>query len=107
MNARQGALARGLLIVLASEAVIATGLALAGSVRAERRRQTRAAHQRLVTELGLADLALWSDASYCRHPTLAVFFSAHADHPSAMEHFPAGSVVPPPRVEVQEGPGEP
>lgn len=107
MNFRQGIYARAVLFLLVLEVGIAVGLASAGSIRSARTDEVRAVNQRLVAELGLADLALWSDASYCRHPSLAVFFSAHADHPSAMEHFPAGSIVPPPRVEIQAQPDEP
>ena len=99
MRVRQGLLTRVVLAFLAGEIAIAAGLALVGSFRAGRSQTTRAAHRLLVSELGLTDLALWSDASYCRHPSLSVFFSAHADHPSAMEHFPAGAMVPPPRIE--------
>jgi len=107
MNLRQGIYVWAGLSFLALEIAVAFGLALAGSLRSARNNEARAVNQRLVAELGLADLALWSDASYCRHPSLAVFFSAHADHPSAMEHFPAGSIVPPPRAESPSRPGEP
>lgn len=93
---REGFLARAVLAVLAIEIVVAAGLALIGSVRCDRAKLARPANRRLVSELGLADLALWSDASYCRHSSLRTFFAAHSDHPSAMEHFPAGSMVPPP-----------
>jgi hypothetical protein len=96
MNLREGFLARAVLGLLTLEIAAAVGLALIGSSRCERVKLARPANRRLVSELGLADLALWSDASYCRHSSLAVFFSAHSDHPSAMEHFPAGSMVPPP-----------
>jgi len=51
----------------------------------------------LVAHLGLTDLALVSDASYCRHPTQADRFAPFSDHPGALEHFPAGSLVPPPK----------
>jgi hypothetical protein len=98
MTLREGVLARAVLGFLILEIAAAIGLALIGSSRCERVKQTRPANRRLVSELGLADLALWSDASYCRHSSLTVFFAAHSDHPSAMEHFPAGSMVPPPQV---------
>ncbi len=56
----------------------------------------RGANRRLVLELGLTDLALWSEATYCRHPSQADRFSAFSDQPAALERFPAGSLVPPP-----------
>lgn len=50
----------------------------------------------LVTQLGLTDLALFTEARYTRHPTQADLQSAFQDHPGALEHFPTGSLVPPP-----------
>jgi hypothetical protein len=96
MNLRTGHLARAALVMVALEAVVACGLAIAGSAHRERLNDVRRVNRRLVSELGLTDLALWSDASYCRHPISADFFSAHSDHPAAMDHFPAGSIAPPP-----------
>lgn len=49
----------------------------------------------LMAELRLTDLALWSGAAYCRHPTQADGFAPWSDHPAAPERFPAGSLVPP------------
>ena len=100
MTLREGFLARVVLAFLVIEIAAAVSLALIGSYRCARVRRARPANQLLVSELGLSDLALWSDASYCRHSSMTVFFSAHSDHPSAMEHFPAGSMVPPPRFEI-------
>lgn len=54
--------------------------------------------ERLVTRLGLTDLALWTEARYTRHPSQTDRFSAFQDFPAAPEHFPAGSIVPPPPV---------
>ena len=89
------ALAWGAVALLAAEVAVAAGLAVVGAARQQALADGRADNRRLAAELGLSDLALWSDASYCRHPTLSGFFDAHADHPSALEHFPAGSWVPP------------
>ena len=47
----------------------------------------------LTRELGLTDLAIWTEARYTRHPSQADFFSPFQDCPSSLEHFPAGSVV--------------
>lgn len=51
--------------------------------------------QELVSDLGLTDFAIWTEARYTRHPTQADFFSPFQDFPSAIEHFPAGSVIAP------------
>jgi len=96
MNLRTGHLARAALAMVALESVVACVLAISGSTHRERNEVVRRVNRRLVSELGLSDLALWSDASYCRHPISADFFSAHSDHPVAMDHFPAGSVASPP-----------
>ncbi len=55
------------------------------------------AKQILVKALGLTDLAIWSEARYTRHPSLSDQFAAFQDLPSAMEHFPAGSMMAPPQ----------
>ena len=52
-------------------------------------------HQ-LVERLGLTDPVLFTEARYTRHPTQADLQSAFQDHPVALEHFPTGSLIPPP-----------
>lgn len=49
----------------------------------------------LVTQYGLTDLALFTEARYTRHPSQADLHSAFQDHPAALEHFPTGSLLPP------------
>ncbi|MCX8017487.1 MAG: hypothetical protein N2690_06280 [Rhodocyclaceae bacterium] len=56
-----------------------------------------AATAALVERLGLTDLALFTEARYTRHPSQADLHSAFQDHPVALEHFPSGSLLPPPR----------
>ncbi|MFZ1830997.1 MAG: hypothetical protein WAW42_19985 [Candidatus Competibacteraceae bacterium] len=56
------------------------------------------AHRALVRELGLSDLALFTEARYTRHPTQADQHTPFQDHPAALEHFPTGSLLPPPRL---------
>lgn len=51
----------------------------------------------LVERLGLTDLALFTEARYTRHPSQADLHAAFQDHPFAIEHFPSGSLVAPPR----------
>jgi len=55
-----------------------------------------AARARLVAELDLTDLALFTEARYTRHPSQADRHSAFQDHPLALDHFPTGSLVPAP-----------
>ncbi len=49
----------------------------------------------LVETLGLTDLSLWTEARYPRHPSQADRFTPFQDFPSALEHFPAGSIIAP------------
>jgi hypothetical protein len=53
------------------------------------------ARRELVGVLSLTDLALWTEARYTRHPSMADLFSPFQDHPGAFEHFPAGSLMAP------------
>lgn len=53
----------------------------------------------LAAHLGLTDLALFTEARYTRHPAQADLHSAFQDHPLALEHFPSGSLMTPPRHE--------
>ncbi|MDJ0780983.1 MAG: hypothetical protein QNJ22_03385 [Desulfosarcinaceae bacterium] len=68
----------------------------------------QAAHQRsasqavlqrnrtLVRQLGLTDLCLFTDARYTRHPAMADLHTPFQDYPMSFEHFPSGSLMPPP-----------
>lgn len=47
--------------------------------------------------LRISDLCLFTEARYTRHPSQADRHSAFQDHPLAMEHFPSGSLIPPPQ----------
>lgn len=55
-----------------------------------------AATAALVERLQLTDPVLFTEARYTRHPTQADLQSAFQDHPVALEHFPTGSLLPPP-----------
>jgi len=51
----------------------------------------------LVQEFRLTDLCLFTEARYTRHPSMADFHAPFQDHPGALDHFPSGSLVSPPR----------
>ena len=74
-------------------------LAAAVHARAERRARDPELEgmAALVRRLDLTDLCLFTEARYTRHPSQADRFAAFQDHPVALEHFPSGSLVPPPR----------
>jgi hypothetical protein len=50
----------------------------------------------MVEKYGLTDLCLFTDAQYTRNPAIADFATPFQDHPLSMEHFPSGSIMPPP-----------
>lgn len=50
----------------------------------------------LVRQLELTDLCLFTDARYTRHPAMADLHSAFQDMPMSFDHFPSGSIMPPP-----------
>jgi len=87
-------LRRTVLALLTLEAAAVLALAVAGGTQAPE--AVRAANRHLVVDLGLTDLALASGPSYGRHPTQTDLFAPFSDHPGALEHFPAGSLLPPP-----------
>jgi hypothetical protein len=50
----------------------------------------------MIERLGLTDLCLFTDARYTRHPSMADLNTPFQDHPTALEHFPSGTLVGPP-----------
>ncbi|CAA7612519.1 hypothetical protein [Magnetospirillum sp. SS-4] len=83
-------LALAVTLFAASFADAALGLA--------RERSALARKAELVERLGLTDLVLFTEARYTRHPSQADLHSAFQDHPFALDHFPSGSLLPPPRL---------
>ena len=63
---------------------------------AQKRTGEQAVRAALAAKLQLTDLALFTEARYTRHPSLADLHSAAQDHPLSLEHFPSGSLMPPP-----------
>jgi hypothetical protein len=61
----------------------------------KRRAPEVAAMRAMAAQLGLTDLALFTEARYTRHPSQADLHSAFQDHPLALEHFPSGSLIVP------------
>lgn len=73
-------------------------LLLWGRARVAIRTKTELVPMRtLVGKLQLTDLSLWTEARYTRHPSQADWFTPFQDFPSALEHFPAGSIIAPTR----------
>ncbi|MBL8486999.1 MAG: hypothetical protein JNK22_07940 [Rhodocyclaceae bacterium] len=102
-------MARPVLLVCAVLVLLAAGFAatFADAARLSAARlPDRIERQRLTARLGLTDPALFTEARYARHLSQADLHSAFQDHPLALEHFPSGSVVPPPAMAppAREGP---
>ena len=55
-----------------------------------------AANRALARWFVFTDPCLFTDARYTRHPSLADRHSPFQDYPLALEHFPSGSLIPPP-----------
>jgi hypothetical protein len=90
-------------VTLAILAAALAGIRVRSGRGALERASSTESNRSLVSTLVLTDLALWSEAAYCRHPTQSDGFVAWSDHPGAPEHFPAGSLVPPPAMTFPEG----
>jgi hypothetical protein len=50
----------------------------------------------MVRRFDLTDLCLFTDARYTRHPSMADFNTPFQDYPLSFEHFPSGTLIPPP-----------
>lgn len=82
------------LLALVLCAIAAAGHSKAGRASAARDLALQAA---LVSRLELTDLCLSTEARYTRHPSQSDLFAPFQDHPRAIEHFPSGSILAPPR----------
>lgn len=72
---------------------------LLGCDAARHNRESRARiamESSLVRAYALTDLCLSGEARYTRHPSQADIHAAFQDHPLALDHFPSGSLLPPP-----------
>lgn len=52
--------------------------------------------KKIIKEFQLTDLCLFTDARYSRHPSMSDLHSPFQDHPMSFEHFPSGTLIPPP-----------
>ena len=80
-------------------ALLTLGLAGAGlhaAVMAPQAAARMAQSAVLVKGARLTDLALFSEARYTRHPSMADLHTAFQDAPMSFEHFPAGVFAPRP-----------
>ena len=52
--------------------------------------------RKMVEKHRLTDICLFTEASYTRHLAVSDRHTAFQDGPFALEHFPSGSILPPP-----------
>lgn len=84
--------------IIAVEVTALALLLITSSLSAKKMQPQIAANQQLAKGLMLTDLSLWTETRYTRHPSQADLFTPFQDAPSAIEHFPAGSIVVPPMM---------
>ena len=84
------------LLVIGALAAAAAGIFVVAAQSTATHAPRLEATRDLVERLGLTDLALFTEARYTRHPTQADLHSALQDHPGGFDHFPSGSLLPPP-----------
>jgi len=90
---RGSTLASGALGLLA---VALAGLLYFSHVPPHQAEALRATGRAQAAAAGLTDPALFNEARYARNGALADPHAPFQDHPMALEHFPAGSLMPPP-----------
>ena len=84
--------------------ILVSGLLILGLACLQAAFQTRADLGRLQREaefiktFHITDLCLATEARYTRHPSQADWHSPFQSHPLALDHFPSGSVIPPPQT---------
>ena len=65
-------------------------------IHASHKASNRSTTRELASRLGLTDTALFNEARYTRHPALGDLSAAFQDAPASLDHFPSGSLLPPP-----------
>jgi len=84
---------------LCSLAALALLFAILTAHASMRRASEAAGLNRMAEMVGaarLTDLCLFTEASYTRHPSQTDLRTPFQDHPFSLEHFPSGSLLPPP-----------
>ena len=52
---------------------------------------------KIINYLGITDLCLSTEAAYTRHPSQHDWHAPFQSHPLALEYFPSGAIVTPPK----------
>lgn len=76
--------------------VIFTLLLIHGAIERRHQRPVLLDKKKIVEEIGLTDLCLFTDARYTRNPAVADRSTPFQDNPLSLDYFPSGSLLPPP-----------
>ena len=76
--------------------LVITSLVIVSKVKVARFNATGRDLGEITAALKLTDISFSNDARYTKNPSQADIFSAFQDYPGSIEHFPSGSVIPPP-----------
>ena len=87
-----------IILIVAMECAVLVVLFLQAAVQRRESVPDLAMRAALVRELALTDLCLFTEARYTRNPALADRHAPFQDGPLSIEHFPSGSLFPPPAV---------
>jgi biotin transporter BioY len=79
----------GLLAVFLVLAILFSVLAQSSESKRRTQQENVLLLQRVVSHLGLSDLALSTEARYTRHPAVSDAVVVSMDHPGAIDHFPS------------------
>lgn len=81
------------LVAVGVGAMLLGGMLIHATNRQEADAHETGERRRIVRQLGLSDLCLFTDARYTRHPSMADPNTAFQDYPLSLEHFPSGSIL--------------
>jgi hypothetical protein len=81
--------------ITAVNLLLFTALSIHAATRHGQGASGRSSSRALVRDLMLTDLCLSTEARYTRHPAMADTHAAFQEHPTALDHFPSGSLLPP------------
>jgi len=93
MTMRRSTLCLG---ILGGLALLCAGLLIHAFGEVAKSGGRRAENSSLVRRLALSDLCIFTEASYTRHLGSADSSTPFQETAMSMEHFPSGSLVPPP-----------
>jgi hypothetical protein len=84
------------LLFLGLNLVLVVLMLIDASMRRDQERTILSEKEGMVKRLELTDLCFFTEANYTRHLSQADLHTPFQDSPTALEHFPSGTLVVPP-----------